>query len=495
MRIYTSKQIKEWEHLHISYSNSELYDLMLKASQLVANWIDKKLVRDDLKICILCGKGNNGGDGYTVAKILVDRGLSPIVYDFAPAGGSRLREHSKALFNGTIHLVNTVADLKDIKDYHLCVDAIFGIGIDRPIEGKMLEMIEYINAHANHIMSIDIPSGMFTEERSFHTTIIAQETCTFTCPKRSFFSSTNAERLGLWVIRDLNLSPLYHKQVDCDQYLITKAMLKPLVKPRPKFSHKGTYGHCLLIGSSINMAGALVMAGKSAFRTGSGLVTLASSEANRSILQTQVPEAMFLNLGNSFVTVIEQTFNGYDLIAIGPGLGRNNGTKNAFKNFLTLQSTAMVLDADALNIISELDIAHCIPKESILTPHPKEFDRLFGPHKDDFERRQKQIEMSIQLGLYIVLKGAYTTVSTPGGEIYYNQTGNPGMAVGGSGDILTGMISSLVGQGYSKKNACILAVYLHGLAGDLAAKDLGEAYMISTDIINYISTAYKMVQS
>lgn len=495
MRLYSAQQIPEWEKFHTNNSIAELQKLMTKASLLVANWIDKKLVRDDIRICILCGKGNNGGDGYTVAQILLDRGLSPKVYDFGSSKVSELRQRAKNLFTGEIQDVQAVSDLEGIRDFHLCIDAILGIGVDRPIEGLLLEMIEYVNKHARHIMSIDIPSGMYTETLTAHTTILADETCTFTSPKRSFFSSTNADRLGLWVIRDLNLDPEFHKQLKCEQHLITKAMVKPLVVARHRFSHKGSFGHCLFIGSKMNMAGALVMAGKSALRTGSGLITLASVEANRIVLQTQLPEAMFLKIGVESITDIKESFQGYDIIAIGPGLGQDKDTQAVLPRFLATQPVPLILDADALNIISSLEIVNQIPKGSILTPHPKEFDRMFGSQKDDFERRNRQVEMSKKYNIYIVLKGAFTTVSTPSGEIYYNQTGNPGMAVGGSGDILTGMIGSLLGQGHSRHNACILGVYMHGLAGDLAAKDLGEEFMISTDIIDYISTAYKMVKS
>lgn len=495
MRIYSAKQILEWENFHFEHSEKEPYDLMTKASTLVANWIDKKLVRDDIDICILCGKGNNGGDGYTVAQILRERGLTPKVYDLSPSEGSQLREHAKGLFQGEIQDVHSVQDLHDIGDFQLCIDAIFGIGIDRPLEGLILDLVEYINEHAVHIMSVDIPSGMYTEEQTIHTTIKAQETCTFTSPKRSFFSSTNEDRLGLWVTRDLDLNPKYHEQVDCSQYLITKRMVKPLVKPRIRFSHKDTYGHCLFIGSSVGMAGALALAGRSALRTGAGLVTLGSVESNRIALQSSLPEAMVKTLGEHSVTEINSKFDGFNVIGIGPGLGRENNTRSAIQGFLSKQKVPLVIDADALNLISELEIPEQLPSESIITPHPKEFDRIFGYHKNDFDRRSAQIKMSVKLNIYIVLKGAYTTITTPSGDIYFNQTGNPGMAVGGSGDILTGMICSLIAQGYSKLNACTLGVYMHGLAGDLATKDLGQEFMISTDIINYISSAYKMIKS
>lgn len=494
MRLYSSNQIREWEQFTIEKNSIKEAELMERASILVANWIDKKLVRDDISIAIVTGWGNNGGDGFTVARILSERGLSPKIFDISPNKKNELCEEMAELYKGDLKLVYSISDLSEINDFDLIIDAIMGIGANRPFSEPFLSFVQYINENAKHIMAIDTPSGMLSEGLTDHETINANETLTFTSPKLSFFSSTNEDRLGKWVIRDIGLSDAFQNSLKTNKYYITRSYITGRIKKRKKFTHKGTYGHSLLIGGEKNKSGAISLAAESTYRTGAGLVTVGSCENNRIIIQNSLRELMFLDLGENAITNNKFDLSPYNTIAIGPGIGINKEVKNILLYIFKEFHNSIVIDADGLNTISKYNLHENIPKNSILTPHPKEFDRLFGEHKNDFDRRNKQLEKSVELEIYIILKGSYTSITTPSGKILYNSTGNPGMATGGTGDILCGIVSSFIAQSYSPFESCILAVYLHGLAGDLAAKDKGEEFIIASDLIPYFSSCFNMIK-
>lgn len=494
MRLYTGNEIQKWEKF--TYENSAIDEasLMVLASTLVANWIDKKLVRDDINIAIVTGWGNNGGDGFTVARILRERGLSPKVYDLSKNNKSKLCQLMASNYNGELVVVNNVDDLQDIVEYDIVIDAILGIGANRAFSEPYLTYVKYLNENANYIMSIDIPSGMLSEGITKHETINANETLSFTSPKLSFFSSSNSDRLGKWIIRDLKLANDFHQHAETQFHYIDRTYIKGRIKTRSTFSHKGNYGHVIVIGGEIGKAGSVCLAAEAAYRIGSGLVTIGSCESNRIIIQNSLRESMFLDMGENVISNDKFDFSSYDVIAIGPGLGINLDNKNIIKYLFSEYDKSLVIDADGLNTIAEYEMQDEIPKLSILTPHPKEFDRLFGKHENDIQRRKTQQKESQEKQIYIVLKGAYTSVSSPEGNLYFNSTGNPGMATGGTGDILCGMIASFVGQSYSHEESCLLAVYLHGLAGDLASKDLGQECIIAGDLIPYFSKGYNMLK-
>lgn len=493
MKILTAKQINEWELQTLKITNSDSYMLMNKASLAVANWIDKKLVRDNLKIAIICGWGNNGGDGFMVAEILLQKEIRVDVFALKSEKYSELNLYAKSKFSNPIVEVNSLADLQCINEYDLVIDAILGIGINREPNEDLIAILKYINQFSKWIMSIDIPSGMYSDRITNHYSIYAHECCTFSTPKLSFFSSTNAERLKSWILKDIELDQGLYNKIPSNNFYLTNEFLQDKIFKRKKFTHKGTYGNVLLVGGSYGMAGSISMSATACFKMGAGLVTISSSELNRVILQQLNPTCIFRKSGEEVVSDFTIDFETHDCIGVGPGLGKDLATQRSFLDFLNLQKEYLILDADALNIIAENSALEDIPLNSIITPHPKEFDRLFGVSENDFERRDKQRKASLTYSLYIILKGAYTTISAPNGDMYYNSSGNPGMACGGSGDILFGMICGLNAQGYENLISCQLAVYLHGLAGDLASKEIGEMSMLATDIITYIPQAIKMI--
>lgn len=494
MKLFSAKEILEWELYTMKKQNLSDFDLMLKASTLFANWVDKKLLKDNMPIAIICGWGNNAADGYLVGKILMERKSPVVCYDLSfGIKKSALCIKNKNNFEGKIIEVEELKDLNEINRFSIVIDAILGIGANRAFGKQFHDYINYINKHAQHIQALDIPSGMLSDEKTNHLTINADETLTFTAPKISFFSSTNSARLGTWVYRDIGLSKPYKLDKPTPIYL-TLEYIRGRIKKRKPFGHKGLYGHTLLIGSGNGKAGAILLAGKAAYKMGSGLVTLASIGNNRIILQTSLPEAMFIETSSDKNILDSLQTEPFKVIGIGPGLGTDEETASSFLRFLTRNHKPIVLDADAINIIAQKNAQKNIPKNAILTPHPKEFERLFGACEDDFERRIKQLKYSKELQVFIILKGAYTTITTPNGDVFYNSTGNPGMAVGGSGDVLTGMISSLLAQDYSHEESCLLAVYLHGLAGDIATKELGEMSMISSDLIERFPLAINTIK-
>ena len=488
MNLLTRNEIRTAEEITVRETGISMVDLMDRASTLFANWIDKKLLKDNMQIAVICGMGNNGGDGLTIARILRERGEHVHVYQLHFKSESALYKQALERYEGGITFVNSVDDLEGLAKKDLVVDAILGVGANRCFDDPMIKIINFINSHSRHIMAVDIPSGMLAEGFTDHDTILAHETMTFTCPKESFFSSTNEDRLGKWITKSIDLVDFRPKS---NKFILTKEVLKNRLFKRKKFTHKGTYGNALLVGGESGKAGAIILAARACLRIGAGLVTIGSSEINRHIIQSSSLESMYLRMGESDIANYTQALDRFDVIGIGPGLGQSGDTIEAFCSFIRTYEQSLVLDADALNIISRMQLVDSIFPASILTPHPGEFDRLFGQHSMDMDRVITQVEQSKKRKIYIVLKDAYTTISTPEGDLYYNINGNPGMATAGSGDVLTGIITGLVSQNYSPLEACLLGVYLHGYAGDDAAKNIGEMSMLSSDIINYLPAAIR----
>jgi len=443
MYLLSSSEIKNAEQNTIEKNKITMVSLMDKAASLFANWVDKKLLKDNMKIAVICGWGNNGGDGLTVARILHERGEIVHVYLLETSKRSKLCEQALSRYNGDLTTVKTVADLENLSSYHLVIDGILGIGVNRAFSEEILKIVRYINKHSKHIMAIDIPSGMLPEGTTSHESIEAQETMTFTCPKLSFFSSTNESRVGKWIVRNIDLVEFRPTK---SRLLLTKELVKNKLKVRRKFTHKGSYGHALMVGGE---------------------------------------------KGNEHISLYNQSLDRFDVIGIGPGLGQSGQTIDAFSEFLRNYDRTLVLDADALNIIARMQLIDSLIPGSILTPHPGEFDRLFGEHQTDLDRLETQVSESLKRKVFIVLKDAYTTISTPEGDLYYSTLGNPGMATGGSGDVLTGIITGLLAQNHTLEDACLLGVYLHGYAGDVAAKSIGEMSMLSSDIITYLHASVR----
>ncbi len=377
----------------------------------------------------------------------------------------------------------------------MVVDALFGSGLTRPVKGFPGEIIKLINTSSALKIAIDIPSGLFadTTSKSADGEIIrADYTLSFQFPKLALLLPENDAFVGSWHLLDIGLHPDFIKKVSVRNFYSTRQEASFILNPRKKFSHKGTYGHALLIAGSYGKMGAAVLAAHAALRAGVGLLHVHIPKVGYSIMQTTLPEAMLSidRYDNYFSDIPELAM--YNAIGVGPGLGTQHQSQMALKLLIQQFKLPMVFDADALNILAENKTwLAFLPHYSILTPHPKEFERLAGKWNDDFERLEKQREFAKKFQLVVILKGAHTSICTPRGDCYFNSTGNPGMATAGSGDVLTGVLTSLLAQDYGPVEAAILGVFLHGLAGDVATRKLGEEAMIAGDIVKNLGKAFR----
>jgi NAD(P)H-hydrate epimerase len=346
----------------------------------------------------------------------------------------------------------------------------------------------------NTVVSIDIPSGLMGEDNTGNipeNIIQADFTLTFQFPKISFFFAENEKYIGSWEVLPIRLHPDGIAQTQTGFFLIEKEEIQQIVPVRSRFGHKGTYGHALLIAGSFGKMGAAVLASKACLRSGVGLLTTHVPHLGYPIIQTAVPEAMASVDQHDSIFTEFPDLTQFSAVGVGPGIGLKSNTKKAFCELLEKSQVPMVIDADALNILSANKIwLEKIPANSILTPHPGEFKRLVGESGNSYIRIQKQIEFSKKYKVIVVLKGAFTSVSTPDGRLFFNSSGNPGMATAGSGDVLTGIVLGLLAQGISPENAALAGVYLHGLAGDLAILENSEYSLVSGDIVKFLGKAF-----
>jgi ADP-dependent NAD(P)H-hydrate dehydratase / NAD(P)H-hydrate epimerase len=499
MKILSAKQIREADAYTIKHEPVASIDLMERAAEI---FVDRWRAYGVDKLFIFCGPGNNGGDGLAVARMLMEDGYEPHVYilssdkyseDFR-TNEKRLKEKKSA----GINYIKSAKDIPAMTKADVVIDAIFGTGLSKPVEGLAADVIHHVNASEAKVISIDMPSGLFADENTpaDAAVIHATRTLTFQSPKLSFFFPKNADRVGDWQVLDIELDKEFIAKIPSTKSIITKELVQSFLKTRKKFSHKGDYGHALLIAGGYGKMGAAVMMTKACLRTGAGLTTVHVPKHGVPIIQTAAPEAM------AQIDFNEKYFSDniepekYSAVGVGPGIGTEEVTQTALKHLLLYEKKVpLVLDADALNIISmNKDWLRIIPGHSILTPHPKEFERLTYKAANDFARHEMQIEFSKAHNVYVILKGAYTCITTPEGEAYFNTTGNAGMAKGGSGDVLTGILTGLLAQGYSSLETSLLGVYLHGKAGDLAVQKVGQDGMIAGDIIEAIAEAWKNVR-
>ncbi|MEN8116349.1 MAG: NAD(P)H-hydrate dehydratase, partial [Bacteroidota bacterium] len=445
------------------------------------------------------GPGNNGGDALAVARQLANLDFMCEVYllDFgkelkgSPAiNRQRLEEQGKV----KLKRINTINDFPEIGETDVIVDGMFGSGLSRPLEGLPADIVGEINQHLNTIVAIDIPSGLMGEDNSENiqkNIVRADNTLTLQFPKISFLFAENEEYTGRWEVLPIGLHPDGIEQVTSDYWYNEKEDIAEKIPVRSKFEHKGTVGHALLIAGSFGKLGAAVLASKGCLRAGVGLLTSHVPRTGYPIIQTAVPEAMAsVDRHDSMFTEFPD-LTLFSAIGVGPGLDRKQNSCKALCALLENSKVPLVIDADALNILSEnKEWFKKLPEGSILTPHPGEFRRLVGETSNSYQRIQKQVEFSKEYNCIVVLKGAYTSVSTPGGKLCFNSTGNPGMATAGSGDVLTGVILGLLAQGMPSADAALIGVFVHGLAGDLAVREKSEISLIAGDIIEYMGRAF-----
>jgi hydroxyethylthiazole kinase-like uncharacterized protein yjeF len=503
MKIFRTDQVKEIDTYTIKNEPIESINLMERAAGKIFNWIIDRYSPEKI-IKIFVGPGNNGGDGLAVARMLADKGFCINLYyvkftdkvsDDWKINFDRLQKQGKVKLN-TIAGENA---FPDIKEDELVLDGIFGSGITRPLKGLPVEIVHHINQSNAEVIAIDIPSGLFGEDNSKNeknNIIRANVTLTLQFPPLSFFFAENESFVGNWYVLPIGLHKKIINQMLADHYFITEEFVKGNLMVRKKFSHKGTFGHALLISGCYGRMGAAVLASKACLRTGIGLLTAHVPKLGCQIIQNTVPEAM-ISIDHSDILFSEvPDLDQFNAIGIGPAIGCSNNSQKAVRELLGKAGTPIIMDADALNILgSQKEWLNEVPENSIFTPHPKEFERLAGKTSDHFRLNMVQIEFAQKYKVYVVLKGAYTAIACPDGTCYFNTTGNPGMATAGSGDVLTGIILSLLGQQYSPKLSAIIGVYIHGLAGDIAAEQMGQEALIASDIIDNLGGAFNRIKN
>lgn len=502
MKIFSSNIIKEIDKATCEAQGISSLELMERAASAISDKIIS-LFLPKQRIVIVAGPGNNGGDALAVARILIEQGFKKVeVFLFNVKGrlSADCEEQRKRLI--TIDNVDFTEITKEFTPPYLCgrdvvIDGLFGSGLREPMQGGFLSLARYINESGAFTISIDIPSGLFGEWNSMvnrRDIIHANLTLAFQFPRLSFFFEENEQVLGKWELLNIELSEEKIKNSPADFFWIDNRNIKNKLRPRQKFSGKRDYGSVLLMAGRLGMMGAAVMAAKAAMRAGAGLVTVHSARCGMNILQTAVPEVMFEPDRNERSITDMSIFHDHQAIAVGPGIGDFEETINALERLLKNSKSPLILDADALNCISKRpSLLSMIPTMSIITPHIGEFDRLFGEHDSSEERLRKAIEMAQRYNIIIVLKGHYTATVRPDGKVYFNSTGNAGMATAGSGDVLTGVIAAFVAQGYKPEIAAIMSVYIHGVAGDIAVKKTGESGLLATDIIDNLGIAIRTV--
>ncbi len=481
-------------------------DLMERAASLCFHWLEKNISLDR-KINVFCGSGNNGGDGLVIARMMLGSGFNVDVFTVSPP--EKMSECCRVNFQEMQEMqkMQEMQVCKKVEDYHdfpaigetdVVIDALFGSGLTRPAEGFMAQVIEHINSSGALVVAIDVPSGLYIDETTptgkNHSVIRADYTLTFSPPKLAFFFPENDKFIGEWKLLDIGLMQEFIDSAVVRNFLLEKGDVSQILRKRNKYAHKGNFGHALLICGSTGKMGAAVLAAKACLRSGPGLVTIHVPKSGITILQTAVPEAMLaIDAGMDCFTCVPE-LTAYSSIAVGPGIGKSPQTASALKILIQETKIPLIFDADAINLLSENKTwLGFLPKDSIFTPHPKEFERLVGKSSDDFERNQKQRDFSHKYQCYVVLKGAHSAITTPDGRCFFNSTGNPGMATGGCGDVLTGIIAGLRAQAYTPLECCLLGVYIHGLAGDFAASTQGFEALIANDITENMGKSFQFL--
>jgi NAD(P)H-hydrate epimerase len=500
MKILSAEQIRQVDQYTIEHDGISSHDLMERAAGACCEWIEENYSKDK-GIWIFCGPGNNGGDGLAIARILFRTGYQVKAWILNPTSKrSKDSLKNEILLKETdqtiLREINSENDFPLVHENVVLIDALFGTGLSKPIEGLAAKLILHLNDSATEIVAIDLPSGLFADQLPVveHIMINARHTLSFQLPKLSFLFPASYDYVGSWHILKIGLSQKFIDSLPTDMYYASVNEMKGILKPRLKFSHKGSHGHALLISGGKGKIGAAVIAASACLRSGVGLLSVQSPWCGVEILQTAVPEAMVVfDHGQDFITDILDLKN-YSAIAVGPGTGTSDEFSKVLEAVLRISKVPLILDADALNSISnDQGLLKLIPAHSILTPHIKEFDRLFGVSASDAGRFEKQKSFSKENELIIILKGAHTCITTPEGKVYFNSTGNPGMAKGGSGDALTGILLALLAQGYSAVEAARLGVFLHGMAGDIAKEKYSEYSMTAMDIVGCLGEAFKIV--
>ena len=502
IKIFPTIQLKELDAYTIENEPVSSIDLMERASRALARAMSERWSAET-PFTVFAGPGNNGGDALAVSRLLAERGCRVEVYLFNTKGTlSPDCETNKERLAGVagidFHEITTQFVPPVLTAEHVVVDGLFGSGLNKLLSGGFAAVVKYINTSPATVVAIDVPSGLMGEDNTYNiqaNIIRADLTLSLQLPKLAFLFAENAPFVGEWQLLDIGLSEEAIEEKEADFALTEHEDVASMLKPRGKFAHKGNFGRALLIAGSQGMAGASVLAARACLRSGVGLLTVHIPFCNNFIVQTSVPEAMTeIDINDVRFSCATDT-DDYQAVGIGPGLGKAGDTEAALLEQIESCQTPMVVDADALNLLGEhRSYIGRLPKGSILTPHPKELERLVGKCQNSYERLTKARELARSAGVHILLKGAYSVIIAPSGKCWFNPTGNPGMATGGSGDVLTGVVLALLAQGYDAETAARMAAYVHGLAGDIACKKHGVMGMTAGDIVTCLPPAWRMLE-
>ena len=501
MKIFTSAQIHELDRYTIEHEPIKSVDLMERAAKAITRAVAEEWTTHT-PVVVFAGPGNNGGDALAVARLLTNEGYKVRTY----------------LFNITNHLSDDcvtnrqrLLDGRHAKDFTeitakfdppeltadtLVIDGLFGSGLNKPLAGGFASLVKYINQSPAKVVSIDVPSGLMSEDNTYNVRaniIHATLTLTLHEKKLAFLFGDAQQFIGRLKVLDIRLSQEYIQKTEAQYYVLEESDVRSRLLHRDDFAHKGNMGNALIVAGSYGMSGAAILATRACLRSGVGKVTVHTPKKNYGVMQISVPEAV-LHMDHEETAFTEAVdTDGFDALGIGPGLGCQETTAIAMITQIRRAQCPIVADADALNILaSHRAWMQQLPKGIIMTPHPKELDRLTGsPANADFERLHRTRELAQSLQAYIILKGHNSALCLPDGQVVFNPTGNSGMATAGSGDVLTGIITALLARGYHQQNACIVGMYLHGLAGDIAVKTLGKESLTASDIIDYLPHAFK----
>ena len=504
MKIFTSTQIHELDRYTIEHEPIRSVDLMERAAKAITHAITEEWTTHT-PVVVFAGPGNNGGDALAVARLLINEGYKVKTYlfnitnhlsDDCVLNRQRLLDgkHAKDLIEVTAKF-----DPPELTADMLVVDGLFGSGLNKPLAGGFASLVKYINQSPAKVVSIDVPSGLMSEDNTYNVRaniIHAYLTLTLHERKLSFLFGDAQQFIGKLKVLDIRLSPEYIQKTEAQYHVLEENDIRSRLLHRDDFAHKGNMGNALIVAGSYGMAGAAVLATRACLRSGVGKVTAITPKKNYDIMQIAVPEAV-LQMDHEETAFTEAVdTDGFDALGIGPGLGRQETTAIAMIAQIRRAQCPIVADADALNILaSHRAWMQQLPKGIIMTPHPKELDRLTGsPANADYERLHRTCELAKSLQAYIILKGHNSALCLPNGNVFFNPTGNSGMATAGSGDVLTGIITALLARGYHQQNACMVGMYLHGLAGDLAAKELGKESLVASDIIDHLPQAFQYLE-
>ncbi len=496
MKIFNTEQIRSADKFTIAHEKISSLNLMERAAEASLRWILAN-IKQSSRFSVLCGTGNNGGDGLAIARLLYHHGLDVDV--FIDKSNLKFSDDARTNYQQLSEISGiTLHDFSEFKNKissdSIIIDAIFGTGLTRKISGPAAELISQANALPNRKISIDLPSGLSADgQTSFDTEVFkADDTLTFQFWKKSLLHPETARFAGKVHVLDIGLSEIYIDEEQSTDFIIDKTVVKNIYRPRKLYSHKGTYGKACIVGGSYGKMGAAVIAARAALETGAGVIFAAAPDCGYTILQSTCPEAMFIKAGEKFIEdlPLEKEYT----LGIGPGLGKEKQTASALVNFLRKYEKSLVLDADALNILADdPKTLTNLPDFTIITPHPKEFGRLFGETQDSYARLELAKTKAKELQIIIVLKDHHSQIVTPDGIVYYNTSGNPGMAKGGSGDALTGIITALLAQKYTPVEAAVFGTWLHGKAGDFAAEQHSQESMTALQLVESIGKVFRFL--